>query len=150
MLYNGASEFVNEFSVGLCAIIFNMVLLGRIGSVGVASYSIIQYVTMISMMTFFGIAQASQPGLSYNLGAGKLERIRSFKRIALVVNVAVSVLSFIVLIAFNRIIASVFYKRGCGGYRISLCHSKILQLGLPAHGPEYHLFHVFYKHPLCG
>ena len=110
MLFNGASEFINEFSVGLGAIIFNMVLISRIGSIGVASYSIIQYVTMITIMVFFGIAQASQPGLSFNLGAGNLKRIKSFKYIALWTNIIFSLIAFSVLLFFNRIIASVFTK----------------------------------------
>lgn len=110
MLYNGASEFINEFSVGISTILFNMVLLSKIGSIGVASYSIIQYITMITMMVFFGIAQASQPGLSFNLGVGNLKRIRSFKRVALNTNIIVSIISFSFLLFFNRQIASLFTK----------------------------------------
>ncbi len=110
MLYNGVSEFINEFSVGLSTILFNMALITRIGSIGVASYSIIQYMTMITLMVFFGIAQAVQPGLSYNLGVGDRDRIRAFKRIALQTNIVISVLSLSILVLFSESIASLFTR----------------------------------------
>lgn len=110
MLFNGASEFINEFSVGISTIMFNMALLTRIGSIAVASYSIIQYVTMITMMIFFGIAQASQPGLSYNLGVGNLKRIRSFKKAALYSNIVVALIAFLILLFLNKTVASLFTK----------------------------------------
>lgn len=110
MLYNGASEFINEFSVGFSAILFNMALLYKIGSLGVASYGVIQYVTMISVMIFFGIAQASQAGISYNLGVGNRQRILAFRRVALTGNILVSCVSVIILLFFNRAITSVFTK----------------------------------------
>lgn len=122
MLYNGASEFINEFSVGLSSILFNMALLQRIGAVGVASYSIIQYVTMLTVMVFFGIAQAVQPGLSHNLGEGDRERITAFRRIALQSNLLVALLSFAVLLFFDQEIAALFTR---GDREVLLLTSEI-------------------------
>jgi len=108
MLFNGSSELVNEISVGISILVFNYILLGRLGSLGVAAYSVVGYGAMLARMFFGGIAQAIQPGISFNLGAGNLDRIQRFRKIGLAVNTLTGIGFFLALRLFSRPLAVLF------------------------------------------
>ena len=76
--WNGFSEFANELSVGLIVLLFNWVMITRLGVVGVAAYTIIGYLVMIGLEVSYGISESLQPLVSKNLGAGQNLRIRQF------------------------------------------------------------------------
>jgi len=108
LLFNGSSELVNEMSVGISTFIFNLILISRFGSLGVAAYSVVGYGTMIIIMIFIGIAQATHPAISYNLGAGNLNRIKQFLRIGLIVNFVLGFIMFLILFFFAGDLATIF------------------------------------------
>ncbi len=64
MSKNGISEFINEASAGITVLIFNYIMLKNFGALGVASYTIIGYFIMISIMISFAIADSMQPVIS--------------------------------------------------------------------------------------
>lgn len=76
--WNGLSEFTNELSIGLIVLLFNWVMITRLGVSGVAAYTIIGYLVMIGLEISYGISESLQPTISRNLGAGHGDRIRSF------------------------------------------------------------------------
>lgn len=78
---NGASEFINEASAGITVMIFNYIMLVKFGAIGVASYTIIGYFIMISVMVSFGLSDAMQPIISKNYGALNFDRIKSFLKL---------------------------------------------------------------------
>ncbi|MDC7233057.1 MAG: MATE family efflux transporter [Spirochaetales bacterium] len=108
MMFNGSSELVNELSLGISTLVFNYILLTRLGSPGVAAFSVVGYGAMLAKMIFGGIAQAVQPGISYNLGAGKLDRIRSFLKLGLLVNIGAGLMACTVMISLRRPLALLF------------------------------------------
>ena len=108
MMYNGSSELVNEMSAGKSTYVFNLVLMARLGSIGVAAYSIIGYGAMIVSMIMFGIAQAVQPAISFNLGSQNVERIRKFLKTALLTNVIIGIVMFAAMNIYVESLASVF------------------------------------------
>lgn len=81
---NGLSEFINEASSGITVLIFNYIMLQSFGATGVASYTIIGYFIMISVMVSFAISDALQPIISKNYGALFFERIKSFLKLGFV------------------------------------------------------------------
>ena len=81
---NGASEFINETSVGITALIFNYIMLQSFGIEGVAAYAVINYMVWVSIMVSFGISDSLQPIISKNFGAKKPERINDFLKYAFI------------------------------------------------------------------
>jgi len=79
---NGASEFVNEVSVGITTLIFNYIMIKSLGVDGVAAFTIINYILWIGVMISFGVSDSLQPIISKNFGAKKPERIASFLKYA--------------------------------------------------------------------
>ncbi len=90
--YNGFSEFANELSIGLIVLLFNWVMISRLGVAGVAAYSIIGYLVMIGLEVSYGIAESLQPTVSKNLGARQPERITQFMLVAVFSNFVVGLL----------------------------------------------------------
>jgi len=80
--WNGFSEFANESSVGLITLLFNWVLVTRLGVEGVAAFTVVGYVMMIGLEVCYGISDSLQPMISKNLGARQPQRIARFLEIA--------------------------------------------------------------------
>ncbi|MFQ3787688.1 MATE family efflux transporter [Halomonas sp. A29] len=75
---NGISEWINEASVGLVMLLINWLLIISHGVSGVAAFTVVNYLIFLSLMVFYGIADAMHVLLSHNLGAGNARRIRTF------------------------------------------------------------------------
>jgi len=80
---NGASEFVNETSIGITTLVFNYVMIKTLGVEGVAAFTIINYILWIGVMINFGVSDSLQPIISKNFGAQKPQRIEDFLKFAI-------------------------------------------------------------------
>ncbi len=108
IIYNGASEFINEMSAGITAYLFNITLMKRIGSEGVSAFSIFNYIMIIAVMIFFASAQSIQPEINFCYGAGKKERIRKMFLLGLFFNLAAGVIFFAAVYIKADILAHIF------------------------------------------
>lgn len=99
ILGNGMASFILEVSNGFVMLIFNRQLLAYVGDVGVVVYGIISNTALVVTSVSNGIAQAVQPLLSANYGAGKLERVREGRslgvRVALTAGVIFTATGFL-------------------------------------------------------
>jgi putative MATE family efflux protein len=89
--WNGFSEFANELSIGLVVLLFNWVMITRLGVSGVAAYTIIGYLVMLGLEVCYGISESLQPTVSKNLGARQPQRIRQYLLLGLASALAVGV-----------------------------------------------------------
>lgn len=81
---NGASEFVNETSIGITTVIFNYIMIKTFGVDGVAAYTVVNYILWISIMVSFGISDSLQPVISKNFGAKEPKRVEAFLKYAFI------------------------------------------------------------------
>ena len=81
---NGASEFVNETSIGITTVIFNYIMIKTFAVEGVAAYTVVNYILWISVMVNFGISDSLQPLISKNFGAGEPKRVEAFLKYAFI------------------------------------------------------------------
>lgn len=95
--FNGSSEFLNSVAAGVTTFLFNRALLSHVGVDGVAAFAMIQYLLMFGSVVFIGMSVGSQPILSYNYGAGLIDRVKDTLRILLVTSFLLSLLFFILL-----------------------------------------------------
>ena len=72
----GTSPALMQITENMVAISFNTVLQRYGGDMAVASMSILNSVMQFVMLLLPGLVQGAQPILSYNLGAGLMERVR--------------------------------------------------------------------------
>jgi len=108
--FNGASEFVNEISVGVTTLIFNIVMMKVYGVDGVAAYTVVNYLLWIAVMISFGISDSMQPILSKNYGAKNPKRIGRFVLYALVSVLVVGISIIIAIKTDPELFATLFLQ----------------------------------------
>lgn len=82
--WNGGSEFINEISAGIVILLFNRILIGRLGPDGVAAFTVVNYATLMGLTLFYGIGDSLAPIISVNRGARAHARVTAFLRVALI------------------------------------------------------------------
>ena len=79
----GLPDGLTELCNGVMIFLFNRVILRCLGPDGLVSYTIIAYVNTLILNTVVGIAQGSQPLVSYHLGCGDRGGCRTLLRYGL-------------------------------------------------------------------
>ncbi len=113
--YNGLSECTNELSVGLLTLLFNWIMIKRLGVDGVAAFTIINYLLFVGLMISYGIADSLQPLISTNFGARQPDRIKSFVWVASISVFALGVIMASLLLIAPETMIGVFLKEGEAG-----------------------------------
>lgn len=110
--YNGLSEFVNELSGGLVILLLNWLLIIYQGVSGLAAFAVINYLIFISLMIYYGIADALHLLISQNHGAGQAKRIRDFLITAMVIVLGLSLSIISVLLLYPEWLIQLFLQDG--------------------------------------
>ena len=108
--YNGASEFVNEISIGIMTLIFNYVMIKSFGLEGIAAFTVIEYLLFIGLMISFGISDSLQPIISKNFGAKQSKRIEEFLKFAFISTSFVGVVMIVLIIFIPDSLANIFLE----------------------------------------
>ena len=90
--FNGASELVNNLSVAITTMLFNLMMLHYAGEDGVAAITVILYVQFIQSAVYFGYTQSVSPVISYKYGQQDRPQLRHIVRLSLWITMAASVL----------------------------------------------------------
>lgn len=110
--YNGFSEFANELSLGLVTLLFNWVMITRLGVDGVAAFTIISYLLMVGLGINYGVCESMQPVVSKNLGARQTNRIVQFTRLAVISSFAIGLGVSALLVFLPETLISIFLREG--------------------------------------
>ncbi len=110
--YNGFSEFANEMSLALITLLFNWVMITRLGVSGVAAFTIIGYLLMIGLEVCYGISDSLQPTVSKNLGARQPDRIVRFTIIAVISSFTIGLVVSALFILYPEVLISIFLAEG--------------------------------------
>lgn len=106
--YNGVSELVDEFSIGITTLIFNLIMIRHLGTVGVAAYTVINYALLFGTLIAYGIGDSIVPLISTNYGAQKSSRIAGFLRLSLISGAALGCLLFGMLMFMPEVVVNFF------------------------------------------
>lgn len=108
IFYNGSSEALTEVSVAFTTYVFNIVLLQRIGEMGVSAFSIISYVTSLFIAVLLGIATGISPITSYNYGAQNAKRIIILNRFTMKIVIGFGMLCSLSMFFFGEDLIKLF------------------------------------------
>ena len=72
----GVAAFVGEISSGVITMVFNFLILGLAGNIGVAAYGVVANTAIVATSVFNGVAQGSQPLLSDFYGKGSKKSVK--------------------------------------------------------------------------
>lgn len=82
---NGSSELLNNISMSLVGMLYNVQLMKYAGENGVAAYGVLMYVSLIFMGTFIGYSIGTAPIIGFHYGAKNHKELRGVLRKSLVV-----------------------------------------------------------------
>lgn len=112
MFYNGSSEGMSELSAGITVYLFNVTMMHYLGEEGVAAFTATNYVLFIGTTIFLGISDGCIPIMSYNFGAGRMDRVRAALGMAFRTNLILGILLFSTLFIGGKQIVSLFFQTG--------------------------------------
>jgi Na+-driven multidrug efflux pump len=110
MIYNGSSEMLSMIAVAITGIIYNLIILKYMGEIGVSAYGIALQIFNFATVLFFGISDAIQSPISYNFGAGALDRVKGLRTISVNTGVFIGVVLGVICFFFGHEISSLFVK----------------------------------------
>lgn len=106
----GIPSLVTEVSSGIVMIIFNTVILGLQGNIGVAAYGVIANLSLVVTAIYTGMAQGIQPIISRNFGLENRENVRKTFRYALISMIVISAIVYLCMFFGADPIASIFNR----------------------------------------
>lgn len=110
IFYNGSSEMLSLVASTTAMYLLNRTLMREIGVLGVSALTIVFYINQILNIVLYGLSQALQPLVSYNLGARRLDKIKAVLKISLISGGVIGVTVYVVSHIAGKNIISIFSK----------------------------------------
>lgn len=104
----GFPDFLTELTSGIVILIFNSSILIYIGEIGLITYSVISYSSILVLMTMIGITQGVQPLSSYYYGKKDFKSIKYLFTLALKSIASASTFIFIISLTATAFIVQGF------------------------------------------
>lgn len=92
IFYNGFSEFLTTVTTAIVGVVFNVIILSRVGDIGIAAFTVVIQLMEFARSLGYGIAVGNQSIWSYNFGAYQYDRVRSVRKMAIAVSSVIGVL----------------------------------------------------------
>ena len=108
MMASGVPSLVTEVSSGVVMIVFNTLILGIAGNMGVAAYGVIANLSLVVISVYTGIAQGIQPLMSSSYGHRKMEEVHTYLKFGVVTCLFFSVLIYTVIYFGAQNITQIF------------------------------------------
>ncbi len=93
---NGSSELMNNISMSVVSMLYNIQLLKYAGESGVAAYGVLMYVNLIFLAVFIGFSVGIAPVIGFHYGAQNHDELKSLKQKSLVI-IAVSSVAMLIM-----------------------------------------------------
>lgn len=106
----GAAPFVMQATESLLTITFNRSLLTYGGDLAVGAMTILVSVAQMIQMPLFGLAQGAQPILSYNYGAGRVDRMKQVVRYNILIAAVYAVAVWLLVMLSPELIVRMFNR----------------------------------------
>lgn len=89
---NGSSELMNNVSMSLVSMLYNLRLMKYAGENGIAAYGVIMYVNFFFIAVFIGFSIGNAPLVGYHYGAGNHMELKNLLRKGMVVILSLAAL----------------------------------------------------------
>lgn len=134
VISNGSSEGMTSIAAGISTYLFNMTFMSSLGEIGVASFTIISYISLFSTFIMFGIADGVGPLISYNYGAKNFKRVKDVMGFSFKVSFIIGVIISITLFFFRENLVDLFIGDNEDIVKIATLGTKIFSIGFLFNG----------------
>lgn len=124
----GMATFIAELAIGVMMVTGNYMFLSYLGEAGVAAFSVGCYLFPLIFSVSNAVAQASQPIISFNYGAGQRHRVRQALDMALLTAGACGVVISLLMWMASGTLAGIFLDKGEISYGIASAGLPLLGL----------------------
>ena len=128
MVKVGFATFIAELAIGVMMVTGNYMFLSFLGEDGVAAFSVGCYLFPLIFSISNAVAQASQPIISYNYGAGLTGRVHQALNVALVAAIFCGLAISLVMWGGSGILAGIFLDSTEHAYEIAKAGLPMLGL----------------------
>lgn len=104
----GLAPFIMQASESIIIVCFNSSLLKYGGDIAVGAMTIISSVMQFTMLPLQGLAQGSQPIISYNYGAKNAKRVKDTFKLLLIISFIYSTTLYLFVMIFPKAFVSIF------------------------------------------
>ncbi|CAK7023547.1 MATE family efflux transporter [Tissierella sp.] len=108
ILLKGIPSFTMEFALGITALCVNIAIGMHMGALGFAAYGIVGYMALIVLSIFLGMAEGSQPLISFFYGANEKNSIKVILKISLGISSTIGIVSYLLIFKYAEIPVSIF------------------------------------------
>lgn len=88
----GISSFLGEIASAITTMVFNTLILGMAGNIGVAAYGVITNISYVVIAIFNGVSQGTQPLFSFNYGRGRYKQTRRLLKLGIGVSLVMELM----------------------------------------------------------
>lgn len=110
IFFNGSSEMLSVVSSTFAMYLFNLTLMKKIEVLGVSALTIVFYINQMLNISLYGLSQALQPLVAYNLGARHLDKIKKVLRVSLITGGTLGAVAYIGSHIWGGFIIGIFSK----------------------------------------
>lgn len=125
----GLPSMLGELAICCVIIMGNYVFMARLHEDGVAAFSTACYLFPLIFMFGNGIAQSALPIVSYNLGAGKQERVAKAFRISILTALGCGIVTSLLGFFLSHPIVSLFLEPNTTAWQIGISGFPLYALG---------------------
>lgn len=120
MLMLGSPAFIAETSLAFMIATGNNVFIGLLGEDGVAAFSIACYFFPMLFMMGNAIAQSAQPIISFNHGAGHIQRVLHAAKLSVKTAIAFGLIITLFFVFFSKYVVALFLDSSSSSYHIAV------------------------------
>lgn len=110
MVYNGSSEAITQFCLGVSTLLFNWILIKRFGEMGVSAFAVVQYISLVINAVILGMSRGVTAVISVNYGAKAYNRVRGILRLSIKTVTLTGVGCTIFLLIFKNQLIAMFVR----------------------------------------
>lgn len=104
----GLSPFIMQFTESIISVCFNTSLLKYGGDIAVGAMTILTSVMQFSMLPLQGLTQGAQPIISFNFGAGNIDRVKKAFKLLLKVSLIYAILLWAIAMFTPQLFIGIF------------------------------------------
>ena len=108
ILSNGSSEMVSNLSESVMILLYNTILMGLIGIVGINAIGILLQLNFLQLSVFFGYCIGISPVISYKYGEKNIKDLKKLVKYSFMILFAYSVINLILMTLFASNLISLF------------------------------------------
>ncbi|MDO5425722.1 MAG: MATE family efflux transporter [Eubacteriales bacterium] len=112
VLFRGLPEMIAQFATPVTTICMNHVLMAQLGDIGINAFSIISYVSSLTMSVLAGASEGLQPLFGQSYGAKKEKDLKYYFRSGIVICLVGSALIVLLAILLATPICTIFGASG--------------------------------------